>query len=59
VVDESLTPVFLRDAEDEGFLHLAGHSRVGGIRASLYNAVSEETAAALADFMKDFARRRG
>lgn len=55
----ALTRAFLGEAESEGFLHLAGHSRVGGIRASLYNAVSEEAATALAEFMQDFANRRG
>ncbi|HWQ37993.1 MAG TPA: 3-phosphoserine/phosphohydroxythreonine transaminase [Burkholderiales bacterium] len=59
LAEDSLTPIFLREAEEEGFLHLAGHPRVGGIRASLYNAVSEETACALASFMSEFARRHG
>jgi phosphoserine aminotransferase len=38
---------------------LAGHRSVGGIRASLYNAVSPEACQALASFMADFARRNG
>jgi phosphoserine aminotransferase len=36
---------------------LAGHRSVGGIRASLYNAVEPEACQALASFMSDFARR--
>jgi phosphoserine aminotransferase len=59
LAEDSLTPTFLREAEDEGFLHLAGHPRLGGVRASLYNAVSEEAASALAGFMSDFARHHG
>jgi len=59
VTDEALTGVFVREAEEHGMLHLAGHSHGGGIRASLYNAVPEEAVRALSGFMKDFARRRG
>jgi phosphoserine aminotransferase len=59
LADAALTAEFLREAESEGMLHLGGHPRVGGIRASLYNAVSEEAVSALADFMAEFARRRG
>jgi phosphoserine aminotransferase len=38
---------------------LKGHRSVGGIRASLYNAVEPEWVTALASFMKDFAKRNG
>lgn len=57
--DEALTAVFLRRAQQEGFMHLAGHSQRGGIRASLYNALPDAAVSALAEFMRDFARRRG
>ena len=50
---------FLAEAERAGFVGLAGHRSVGGIRASLYNAMSLEGCAALAAFMAEFARRRG
>ena len=50
---------FLAEAGAAGFVGLAGHRSVGGIRASLYNAMSIEGCAALADFMAEFARRRG
>jgi phosphoserine aminotransferase len=40
-------------------LNLAGHRSVGGMRASLYNAVPEAAVTALVDFMGDFARRHG
>jgi phosphoserine aminotransferase len=52
-------PQFLREAEEAGFLHLKGHPAVGGLRASLYNGVTQEAVEALADFLVDFAQRRG
>jgi phosphoserine aminotransferase len=50
---------FLKEAEENGLLYLKGHPAVGGLRASLYNTVPEEAAAALAAFMADFRSRRG
>lgn len=50
---------FLQEAEESGFLHLKGHPAIGGLRASLYNPVTEEAVAALVEFMADFRRRRG
>ncbi len=50
---------FLQEAEAAGFVGLAGHRSVGGIRASIYNAMTIEGATALADFMTNFAQRRG
>jgi phosphoserine aminotransferase len=50
---------FAREAAASGLIGLAGHRSVGGIRASIYNAMSEEGCAALAGFMAEFARRRG
>jgi phosphoserine aminotransferase len=38
---------------------LAGHRSVGGVRASIYNAVSLESCQALASLMRDFARKNG
>jgi phosphoserine aminotransferase len=38
---------------------LKGHKALGGMRASLYNAVPLEAVQALVDFMRDFARRHG
>jgi phosphoserine aminotransferase len=55
----SLETQFLNEAEENGLLHLKGHPAVGGLRASLYNSVPEEAAAALAAFMADFRSRRG
>ncbi|HXE37007.1 MAG TPA: 3-phosphoserine/phosphohydroxythreonine transaminase [Azonexus sp.] len=55
----ALTEVFLSAAEAAGLHHLRGHRQLGGLRASLYNAMPEAGAAALAAFMADFARRYG
>jgi phosphoserine aminotransferase len=52
-----LEPTFLDAAEAAGFMGLKGHKSVGGIRASLYNAVPPEAAQALAQFMRDFRER--
>ncbi|MFO1321106.1 MAG: 3-phosphoserine/phosphohydroxythreonine transaminase [Burkholderiales bacterium] len=57
--DETLTSRFLGAAEAEGLFDLAGHSRVGGLRASLYNATPLSAASALASFMREFQRRHG
>ena len=57
--DEKLTPVFLDEALQAGFANLRGHRVSGGVRASMYNAMPEEAAARLAEFMVDFMKRRG
>ena len=59
LADARLTEVFLTEAEVAGLTHLRGHRQVGGIRASLYNAMPEAGAVVLAGFMADFARRYG
>ncbi|WP_251979001.1 3-phosphoserine/phosphohydroxythreonine transaminase [Salinicola avicenniae] len=59
LADESLNATFLEEAESAGLLNLKGHRSVGGMRASLYNAVSEADVRALITFMQDFERRRG
>lgn len=59
LADASLEKTFLKDAEERGLLNLAGHRSVGGMRASLYNAVPEEGVDALVDFMKEFHQRLG
>ncbi len=57
--DAALDKTFLAGAEQKGLLNLAGHRSVGGMRANIYNAVTEEAVDALIDFMKDFASRNG
>ncbi|MGV2940688.1 3-phosphoserine/phosphohydroxythreonine transaminase [Mesobacillus sp. LC4] len=55
--NEDLTSAFLHEAEESGFIGLAGHRSVGGCRASTYNAVPLENIEKLADFMNDFRNR--
>lgn len=50
---------FLSEATAAGLLNLAGHRSVGGMRASIYNAVPEAAVDALIAFMKDFAETHG
>ena len=50
---------FLAEAKAHGMVGLKGHRSVGGMRAALYNAVPEQWAKALADFLIDFAARAG
>ncbi|XP_034945187.1 probable phosphoserine aminotransferase [Chelonus insularis] len=52
--DEELEKKFLAGAVELGMLQLKGHRSVGGIRASLYNAVTLKETEALADYMKKF-----
>ncbi|HET7557913.1 MAG TPA: 3-phosphoserine/phosphohydroxythreonine transaminase [Rhodanobacteraceae bacterium] len=55
--DAALDSVFLKEAEAAGLLALKGHRAVGGMRASLYNALPIEGVRALTGFMRDFAQR--
>ena len=48
---------FLAEAEKAGLMNLKGHRSVGGMRASIYNAVPEAAVQALVDFMADFEKR--
>ena len=57
--DASLDTRFLQRAADEGLLNLKGHRSVGGMRASIYNAISEAEVDVLIDFMRDFERTVG
>ncbi len=50
---------FLEQAKQAGLVTLAGHRSVGGLRASIYNAMPEEGVDRLVEFMQDFARRYG
>jgi phosphoserine aminotransferase len=54
-----LDKTFLAESDAAGLTNLAGHRAVGGMRASLYNAVPLEAVVALVDFMRDFERRHG
>jgi phosphoserine aminotransferase len=57
--DESLEKQFITEATAAGMIGLAGHRSVGGVRASIYNAMGVEGCRTLASFMNDFARRNG
>jgi phosphoserine aminotransferase len=59
LADAALDKQFLKESEAAGLLNLKGHRSVGGMRASLYNAVTEEAVDALIAFMQDFAQRNG
>ena len=54
-----LEKAFLAEADLAGLTNLAGHRAVGGMRASLYNAMTPEGVTALVAFMRDFERRNG
>ena len=56
---QALNGAFLAESEAAGLLALKGHKSVGGMRASIYNAMPLEGVQALVDFMRDFARRHG
>lgn len=57
LADDALDGRFLEEAEAAGLSGLKGHRFVGGMRASIYNAMPEEGVAALVEFMRDFERR--
>jgi len=57
--DESLNDLFLKEAKEHGLVELKGHRSVGGMRASIYNAMPEEGVVALIDFMKEFVKNHG
>ncbi len=55
---EELTEEFIKSASKQGMMGLKGYRTVGGIRASIYNAMPVEGCQALANFMKDFASKK-
>lgn len=57
LANAELDKSFLAESEAAGLLNLKGHRSVGGMRASIYNAVPESAVDALIDFMKDFETR--
>ena len=59
LADAALDAEFLAGAKAAGLASLKGHKSVGGMRASIYNAVPLAGVQALVDFMNDFAKRRG
>ncbi len=57
--DAALDKAFLAGADERGLKNLKGHRSVGGMRASLYNAVPEAAVDALIEYMKEFASAHG
>lgn len=59
LADSELDSVFLAEAKENGLVTLKGHRSVGGMRASIYNAMPEEGVNSLISFMADFEKRHG
>lgn len=59
LADDALNGAFLKGADERGLLNLKGHRSVGGMRASIYNAMPEAGVDALIDYMANFAEERG
>jgi phosphoserine aminotransferase len=57
--NEDLENAFAADAKKQNLIGLKGHRSVGGLRASIYNAMTVEGVQVLVDFMKDFQRKNG
>jgi phosphoserine aminotransferase len=57
--DEALDEAFLKGAKDKGLLQLKGHRSVGGMRASIYNAMPVEGVRVLVEYMKEFEKANG
>jgi phosphoserine aminotransferase len=57
--DEAVEKKFAKEGEAAGLIGIKGHRSVGGMRASLYNAVPVEAVEALVSFMKEFERKNG
>ncbi len=57
--DAELDSAFLAGAKERRLMNLKGHRSVGGMRASIYNAVSQTSVDALVDYMAEFERERG
>lgn len=59
LADERLDKAFLEGAEERGLLYLQGHRSVGGMRASIYNAVTLEAVEALVTYLAEFEKEHG
>ena len=59
LADAELDPKFLEESKAAGLTNLKGHRSVGGMRASIYNAVPESAIDALIEFMADFEKANG
>jgi len=59
IKDEAFDDAFLKGAQARGMVQLKGHRSVGGMRASIYNAMPIESVQALVDYMKEFEANNG
>jgi len=59
ISNPDLEPIFVTEASEAGLLALKGHRSMGGLRASMYNALPDNAVDVLIDFMRDFERRHG
>ena len=59
LAEDRLDKTFLSGAETRGLMNLKGHRSVGGMRASIYNAVGDDAVTALIDYMREFAAEHG
>ena len=57
--DEKLDAQFLKGAEERGMLQLKGHRSVGGMRASIYNAMPIEGVQRLVEYLREFEKKHG
>jgi phosphoserine aminotransferase len=57
LADKALDKQFIEQAKNTGLVNLKGHRLIGGMRASIYNAVPESAIDALIEFMTDFEAR--
>jgi phosphoserine aminotransferase len=56
LADESLDSKFIDASQSAGLLNLKGHRSVGGMRASIYNAITQSEVDTLIEFMREFER---
>jgi phosphoserine aminotransferase len=59
LANPALDDQFLKGAKERGMVQLKGHRSVGGMRASIYNAMPLEGVQCLVDYMKEFEGRHG
>ena len=59
IANAELEPLFVKSAEANGMIGLKGHRVLGGIRASIYNAITLDNVQTLCEFMREFAKKNG
>ena len=57
--DSDMEAKFMNEAAEQGLQYLKGHRSVGGMRASIYNALPDDAVTTLVEFMKDFEKKYG